>query len=193
MEKYKRKDTFVIYTVIATATIFGFAIEYSSPYIFLLPLIIIIPLSYSTLGQDSGILHIGTYISVVIESKVKGLNWETYQQKRREQKEVEGRLLRQLSNYFLFDLLVVICLFSSFWYVTSLGNDVFILFSEVNLSILLGFLKENSLLVILWFIVICYFLWWTKKMRDCYSAKNQSIYRERINKLIHPKQEEITN
>jgi len=81
MELHKRKNSYVIYTLISTATILGIAIEYLSPYIFLLPLIIIIPLSHKTLALDGSILGVGTYISVVIESESKYLQWETYQQK----------------------------------------------------------------------------------------------------------------
>ena len=197
LEKFKRKDSFLIYTVIATATIFGFAIEFPSPYIFLLPLVIIIPLSYSTLGEEKGILHIGTYISLVIESKLKGLQWETYHYKRREPKEVKGSLkaniLRQLSNYLLFDLLAALCLFTSFWHVTSLGTDVSLLFSEFDLSTLPEFMTENSLLLILWLITICYFLYWTWKMRNCYSGKNQTTYNELIYKTLNLKEDESTN
>jgi hypothetical protein len=181
---YTRKNSYVIYTVIATATIFGFAIEYPSPYIFLLPVIVIVPLSYKALGLDGSILHIGTYISIVIESKLKGLNWETYQQKRRERKEVNKKTLRRLSNYLLFDLLGGSCIIFSIGYSLIIDTSIHNFISD-PLSELGEFLTKNAVVVILWFFILLYLITWTLKMRDCYSDKNQRNHRNKINDVIN--------
>jgi len=184
MELYKRKNSYVIYTIIATATIFGFAIEYPSPYIFLLPVIVIIPLSYKSLGLDGSILSVATYISVVIESKLKGLKWETYQQKRREQKEYKERTLRRLSNYLLFDLLGGLCVVLSISYSLIIDNNIHPFISN-PISELGELLTTNFDLLMLWVFILLYLMWWTLRMRDCYSAKNQKSKKEEIEDIIN--------
>jgi len=82
LEMDKRKNNLIVYAVVATATIFGFSVEYPSPFIVLLPLLIVIPLGYQVLELQRCILFVGTYISVEIESKVDGLQWETFVKKK---------------------------------------------------------------------------------------------------------------
>lgn len=182
----KRIDNLTLYSVIATATLLGFALDNESAYLYILPLAIIIPLSYNVLGLHNQILNTGTYISVVIESKDENLNWETFLKKKRKVEKTRKRIFKRMSHYLIFDLLAVLCVCSSFGYVKSLGNDVFNLFSEVNLSSLLLFFRENSLLIILWLFAILYFAWLTNKMRNCYSAELQSKFENDINNVINP-------
>ena len=196
LEIYNRKNRLINYAVLATATIFGYAMLHPSPHIFLLPLIIIIPLSYNTLALERGIVGIATYISDEIESKLEGLQWETSRKEKRGQ-QIVGRctflrkLKRQAVNYLLFDLLAILCLFFSFSQVLAGGIDAFYLFSGFNLSTFLDFLKENTLLVVLWSIVIFYLVCWTIKMTNCWSPKDSSYQEEEINNVIK-NEEEIT-
>lgn len=192
MEMDKRKNNLIVYTVIATATIFGFSIQYPSPFIFLLPIIIIIPLGYQVLGFQRSILYNGTYISVVIESQIKELQWETHLKKRRKELEQNKKTLRQLSNYLLFDLLGVLCVVSSITYALLIDNNINPFISN-PISESGQLLLTIVVLAVLWFISMFFLVKWTSRMRECYGAKSQSYNEQQIRKFINPKEKECTN
>jgi hypothetical protein len=188
MENFKRKNSFVIYAIIATATIFGFALEYPSPFVFLLPLIIIIPLSYRTLAENRAILRIGTYIFVVIESKLENLHWETYNWKRREKPENNKSIKRGLTDYLLFVLLGGSCIILSIWYTLVIDNDIH---SFISNLISVGELQlTNVALVAFWVLSGLYLGGWILKMRDCSSARNQECIKKEIVQLLNPTETE---
>lgn len=184
LEIDKRKNNLIVYTIIATATIFGFAIEFPSAYIFLLPLIMVIPLSYKVQSLEDSILHIGTYISVVIEQHTN-LQWETYLKKLRKAK--EGKFLRQLPNYIIFDLLGAACFFGSMGYEWSLGHAIPSSFSELILAVI-EFSQINPVLIFCWVAIPIYFVFWTRMMRNCFSSEAQSSFEEEIKEIINPKE-----
>jgi len=180
----KRKNNLIVYTVIAVATIFGFSVEYPSPFIFLLPLVIVIPLGYQVLKLQRCILFNGTYISLVIESNVEGLHWETYLKKHRLESAKNKNPLKQLSNYLLFDLLGVLCVVLSSAYALMLDKNIsyyiFNLISESGQLLLI-----LIVLVILWFTALFFLAKWTSQMRECYGAKSQTDIEQQIRKLIN--------
>jgi hypothetical protein len=79
-ELEKRIDNLTLYTILVTATLLGYAIQDTSfykPYLFLLPLTIILTVGIKIYSIQGSILRTGTYISALIESKDDDLNWET--------------------------------------------------------------------------------------------------------------------
>lgn len=189
LEMDKRKNNLVVYTVVATATIFGLAVEYPSSFIFLLPIIIIVSFGYQVLGLQRSILHNATYIAVVIEKKTPELNWETYVKNTRILESKNKKRLRQLSNYLLFDLLGFLCVTISVTYTLIIDQNFSSIVSEImsdlnqTLEILFKYSQSTILLtvlVLLWFVVVYFLINWTKQMRECYGAESQSYLEQRI-------------
>jgi hypothetical protein len=161
----RRKINIVIYTVLATGALLGYAIQNPSPYVFLIPLAILIPFSYNIKGLANGNLKIATYISVVIESKSDRLNWETFNKKYRKNTSIFGRPKpRQLQHMLVFDLLTAICIIGSYSYRT---------------------MADITQLSIIWIVVVIYFIWWNSSMWDCFSFKRQKEYETQIRTTLN--------
>ncbi len=176
---YKRKNSYLIYTVVATATIFGFSIEFPSSFVFLLPLIVVIPLGYRNATLNRSILHVGTFIATVIEPKMKGLHWETYQQWRRENADKNKKIHRGIAGYMLFDLIGIFCVLMSIGYAVITDK----LFNQNILDFhwqLNEPLVRIVVLLCFWTVSLSYLLWVTLKIRDSYGLVTQNKYKKQI-------------
>ena len=190
-EADKTITNLIIYTVLSSATLLGFALQYNSPYLFLLPVTIILSLGYKIQSLQNDILWTGTYISTCIESQDKNLNYETFLKKiRRKKASDKPKKLRQYTNYLTFDVLGILCVLGSIFSVMSLDNNILTPFTNFNINNVLEFIVSNSLLVFLWIIIGLFFLHWTLRMRDCYSAKYQNNYENEILAILKTNEKE---
>ena len=76
MYSRKAQDRFTIFMYTSVATIIGFAIQFHSAYLFLLPLIITFPFSIKIADYRRTIANLAAYMIVFLESKDK-CHWET--------------------------------------------------------------------------------------------------------------------
>jgi hypothetical protein len=182
----KRISNYVIYSVLATATLLGFGIQYPSPFLFLLPLAIIIPFSHRIRSWQNDILFKGTYISLNIENKNENLNWETFLRKFRKKTASKSMLYSQSPNTLLFNGLAVICLLLSVYVaVQDFVNNFFFSSWSFRLIELITLQKmfDFFILHVLWLIIIGYFIWWNMGMRKCFSSESQEKLEKMINEV----------
>ena len=183
----KRIDNLTIYSVIATATLLGFAITTPSPSsagLFLLPIAILIPFSEIQKNLTNEILLTRNYISIEIEKKDKKLGWETFLKEYRNKKlKKKLRPRNQLANFLIYDALAGLCLVLSINFLVPL-NKIGILFSQLSLNGSIEFLESNIVMIILWIIFVLYFIRWSLMMINCYSTTNQKAYAVEIEKII---------
>lgn len=76
MYSRKAQDRFTIFMYTSVATIIGFAIQFQSVYLFLLPLIITFPFSIKIADYRRTIANLAAYMIVFLENKDKS-HWET--------------------------------------------------------------------------------------------------------------------
>lgn len=101
MEAQRNISRFTVTSIIAFYTIV-FSININQPYIFLIPLIILLPFSYKELDHKIGISYIAAYQIVCLENNqnvVKSFTWETdsflFKRKKKDDK-----------SHFLFNKLI---------------------------------------------------------------------------------------
>ena len=180
----KRISNYIVYSIIATATLLGFGIQSPSPYVFLLPFAILIPLSWKILSLQNDILFKGTYISLNIEQKYPSLqlNWETFliEQRKRERK---SKFYNQSPNTLLFTFLAILCLSGS---ISQTLHNFLIssyrfswIINIPNLRVL-EFLIGMVTLHFLWIGIVGYFIFWNYKMSKCFSFEVQQKLQESI-------------
>ena len=188
----KRIDNLSVYSVIATATLLGFAITTPSPSsagLFLLPVAILIPFSEIQKSLANDILLTGNYISIVIEKKDKRLGWETFLKDCREDESKKRfRLRSQLANFLIYDALAGLCIVLSINFLIPL-NKIGTLFSQLSLNGSIGFLESNIIMIILWVVFVLYFIKSTLSMMNYYSTKNPIDNATEIGEIIPKNQQ----
>jgi hypothetical protein len=71
------RNQFMGLSLTATAALFGLGFQWKNPFIFLATLFVQLPTMAICNAADTSILTISAYIQLMIEAKVKELNWET--------------------------------------------------------------------------------------------------------------------
>jgi Flp pilus assembly protein TadB len=156
METQKRNTDIMNYSIVGTSAILGYAFSVRMGFLFLVPLAILIPMSYMIRRNANTIILIASYISVMIEKKSDWLRWETFRYKLREHESKEKRASPRMLEYMMvYDFLLIVCLSLSFIY-----WDL-PLFHFMLLAIL----------------PVAYFLWWNKAVswRNSYRRQQRTI------------------
>ncbi len=156
METAKRSTDIMNYSIIGTSAILGYAFSVRMGFLFLVPLAILVPMSYMILRNGQNLILIAAYISVMIEKRSDGLKWETFRYKLRElESKKKNASPRMLEYMMVYDFLFIICLALSltFW---DLPLYYFVL------------------IVIL---PVGYFLWWNKTIswRNSYRRQQRAV------------------
>ena len=195
-EMDKRIDNLTVYSVIATATLLGFAITTPSPSsagLFLLPIAILIPFSEIQKSLANDILLTKTYISTAIESQASGLYWETFLKKYRNKKSNQNLRFRNQSAHFLtYDALAGLCIVLSINFLIPL-NKIGTIFSQLSLNGLIEFLESNFVVSILWVVFVLYFIKMSSTMMNCYSDDKVRNCVNEIKAVIKTNLKESTN
>ena len=166
--------------------------SFYKPYLFLLPLTIILTVGIKIQSLQDSILKTGTYISVYIESKDDDLNWETNLKQRRINSEEKLKWSRQLPNYLPFLLLGLVCVVASIlsWIpletsLDALIDTLFFILSNITLS--------TIILFAFWILSVFALVIWSYKMRDSFRGVTQQKYEDEILEALKTKEKESEN
>ena len=117
LHRQKETTDTLIYSILSTGALLGYGFTVQLSVIFLVPLAILVPLSYSIKKNADTILFIASYISTTIEGNVSDLKWESFRYKfRRYESQKRGRLPRLIECIMIYDFLSITCLLLAFFY-----------------------------------------------------------------------------
>jgi uncharacterized membrane protein len=158
LQRLQTTNNLMTFSIMATGALLGYGMNVKEGFIFLIPFSILIPMSYATKKEADIILFLGTYISVMIEKHMNGLQWETFRYKFREYKSKVEKWPRMIESMIIYDSLVLSCFAMSIIY----WKNSLILFIAAILPLIL------------------YFVWWNYSMSQSYSFDRQKRYLQEI-------------
>ncbi len=98
-----------IFSITVTATLIGFGLTHNNWAIFLSPFLIIFPSMFFVSAKMESTTRIGSYIRIIIEPKVKGLNWQSNWMELRKEKLLPKKRKYSLSITAQFLGISVLC------------------------------------------------------------------------------------
>lgn len=158
-------NDFSTFSMTALAAVLAFAFSSNNPFLFLIPFVLIIPLSSKSLYYRKNIAKISAYMIVMLESEIKGYKWETLNELYKEDKS-HSRFTVFRNYEYLFEALICIMLY--FYYAIESSFDI----APLVVGIILGI----AALVYVW--IISYKMAHTGKLKAVAVRKWEQLRRE---------------
>lgn len=114
-------NDFSTFSMTALAAVLAFAFSSNNPFLFLIPFVLIIPLSSKSLYYRKNVAKISAYMIVMLESEIKGYKWETLNELYKEDKS-HSRFTVFRNYEYLFEALICIMLY--FYYAIESSFDI---------------------------------------------------------------------
>ena len=114
-------NEFSTFSMTALAAVLAFAFSSNNPFLFLIPFVLIIPLSSKSLYYRKNVAKISAYMIVMLESEIKGYKWETLNELYKEDKS-HSRFTVFRNYEYLFEALICIMLY--FYYAVESSFDI---------------------------------------------------------------------
>lgn len=134
-------NDFSTFSMTALAAVLAFAFSSDNPFLFLIPFVLIIPLSSKSLYYRKNVAKISAYMIVMLESEIKGYKWETLNELYKEDKS-HSRFTVFRNYEYLFEALICIMLY--FYYTVESSFDI--------ASLIIGGFLGIAALVYVWII-----------------------------------------
>lgn len=117
----RMSNEFSTFSMTALAAVLAFAFSTNNPILFLVPFVLIIPLSSKSLYYRKNVAKISAYLIAVLEPNIPGYNWETLNSRCAEDK--SHQRFTVFRNYeYLFE--ATICCALYFYYVINSSFDI---------------------------------------------------------------------
>ena len=106
----RSSNEFSTFSMTALAAVLAFAFSSDNPFLFLVPFVLIIPLSSKSLYYRKNISKISAYMIVMLEPGIKGYLWETLVERYKEEKS-HSRFTVFRNYEYLFEALICVVLY----------------------------------------------------------------------------------
>ena len=106
----RMSNEFSTFSMTALAAVLAFAFSSDNPFLFLIPFVLIIPLSSKSLYYRKNVAKISAYMIVMLESEIAGYLWETLNERYKEEKS-HSRFTVFRNYEYLFEALICIGLY----------------------------------------------------------------------------------
>jgi len=126
-----------IFTITVTATLISFGLTHNNWAIFLSPFLIIIPSMFFVSSKMESTTRIGSYIRIMIEPKIKGLNWQSNWLELRKGKLLPKKRKYSLSIITQFSGISILCLGMSWTRFLSSNHSQYELILIIALSLII--------------------------------------------------------
>lgn len=106
----RMSNEFSTFSMTALAAVLAFAFSSDNPFLFLVPFVLIIPLSSKSLYYRKNVAKISAYMIVMLEPEIEGYLWETLNERYREERS-HARFTMFRNYEYLFEALICMMLY----------------------------------------------------------------------------------
>lgn len=117
----RMSNEFSTFSMTALAAVLAFAFSSDNPFLFLIPFVLIIPLSSKSLYYRKNVAKISAYMIVMLEPEIEGYLWETLNERYKEEKS-HARYTMFRNYEYLFEALI--CMMLYLYYAIESSFDV---------------------------------------------------------------------
>lgn len=117
----RMSNEFSTFSMTALAAVLAFAFSSDNPFLFLVPFVLIIPLSSKSLYYRKNVAKISAYMIVMLEPEIEGYLWETLNERYKEERS-HARFTMFRNYEYLFEALI--CMMLYLYYAIESSFDV---------------------------------------------------------------------